>query len=333
MTYKLADRVYETSTTTGTSTLNLGGTKTGFQSFVQGVGDGEKVPYLIDDGTDWEVGLGTVTSGSPDTLSRDTVYQSTNSDAAVNWGAGTRNVRLSLPANLYATKQDITDFISSATDGTITTLDEVIFRDVSDSGNTKKDTIASIIDLVPDASVSNKGVVQKANQTDWNNSQADAYPDIELIRQNMSGGAVLQVKSAYSTTGRSSTVGIPNDDTPPRSTEGSEAITVSFTPSSASSTLYIYYGGAIDLTGSNNGGWVLFKDNGSNCIDASPMYGVAAGYAMPNTKFYKEAASNTSTRTYKLRYGGDGLGVDIGSNTAKWGVNQGYGITIFEVQE
>jgi hypothetical protein len=103
MALVLADRVYETSTTTGTSTFDLGGAASGFQTFITGAGDGAQVPYVIDDGTDWEVGIGTVTSGSPDTLSRDTILKSTNTNAAVNWGAGTKNVRLYPGADLFAT--------------------------------------------------------------------------------------------------------------------------------------------------------------------------------------------------------------------------------------
>jgi len=92
MAYALADRVLETSTTQGTGTLNLAGATTGYQSFVDGVGDGNTCAYTIKDGTNWETGIGTVTAGSPDTLSRDTVLASSNSDAAVDWGSGTRDV-------------------------------------------------------------------------------------------------------------------------------------------------------------------------------------------------------------------------------------------------
>lgn len=92
MTYALADRVLETSTTQGTGTLSLAGAKTGYQSFVDGVGDGNTCAYTIKDGTNWETGIGTVTAGSPDTLSRDTILSSSNSDAAVDWGTGTRDV-------------------------------------------------------------------------------------------------------------------------------------------------------------------------------------------------------------------------------------------------
>jgi hypothetical protein len=89
---KYADRILETSVTQGTGTLNLDGPTAGAQSFVAGVSSGSKVAYFIEDGTDWESGIGTVTSGTPDTLSRDTVLESSNADALVNWGPGTRNV-------------------------------------------------------------------------------------------------------------------------------------------------------------------------------------------------------------------------------------------------
>ena len=92
MPYVLADRVLETSTTQGTGTINLAGATTGYQSFVDGVGDGNTCAYTIKDGTNWETGIGTVTAGTPDTLSRDTILASSNSDAAVDWGTGTRDV-------------------------------------------------------------------------------------------------------------------------------------------------------------------------------------------------------------------------------------------------
>ena len=47
---------------------------------------------------EWEVGIGTVTDATPDTLSRDTIITSSNSDSAVNFSAGTKNVFCTLPA-------------------------------------------------------------------------------------------------------------------------------------------------------------------------------------------------------------------------------------------
>ena len=98
MAFQLGNRIKETSTTTGSGTIDLDGASTGFETFVDGIGTTNTCYYTIEDGTNWEVGLGTVTSGSPDTLSRDTVLASSNSDAKVNWGAGTRDVYCVAPA-------------------------------------------------------------------------------------------------------------------------------------------------------------------------------------------------------------------------------------------
>lgn len=92
MSLLFADRVKESSTTTGTGTYSLAGAVTGFQGFVAGVGDGNTCYYAAEDGTNWEVGIGTVAAASPDTLARTTILASSNGGAAVNWGAGTRNL-------------------------------------------------------------------------------------------------------------------------------------------------------------------------------------------------------------------------------------------------
>ena len=94
-----ADRVRETSTTTGTGTFDLDGPVASFQSFVAGVGTTNECHYCIENGTDWEVGTGTVTDAAPDTLSRDTILASSNGDAAVSWGAGEKNVFAVIPAD------------------------------------------------------------------------------------------------------------------------------------------------------------------------------------------------------------------------------------------
>jgi hypothetical protein len=96
MALVLGDRVQETTTTTGTGTLTLAGATTGYQSFSV-VGNGNTTYYNITDGTNWEVGVGTYTS-SGTTLSRDTVLSSSNSDALVNFPAGSKNVFVTYPA-------------------------------------------------------------------------------------------------------------------------------------------------------------------------------------------------------------------------------------------
>lgn len=88
----LAPRVKETSTTTGTGTLDLDGAASGFQTFVAGFGTGNQCYYTIVHGTAWEVGIGTVTDAATDTLSRDTVLASSAGGAKLNLGAGTKTV-------------------------------------------------------------------------------------------------------------------------------------------------------------------------------------------------------------------------------------------------
>ena len=101
MALVLNDRVKETSITTGTGTLNLAGAVSGFQTFVAGIGNSNVTYYAIvnDSGTEFEIGIGTVTDASPDTLSRTTILESSNSDSAVNFSSGTKTVFCTLPAS------------------------------------------------------------------------------------------------------------------------------------------------------------------------------------------------------------------------------------------
>jgi len=101
MALVLNDRVKETSTTTGTGTLDLAGAATGFVSFVAGIGDTNTTYYAIyETGTDkWEVGLGTVTDAATDTLSRDTVIDNSSGNTSKINFAGTLDVFCTLPAD------------------------------------------------------------------------------------------------------------------------------------------------------------------------------------------------------------------------------------------
>jgi len=101
MALVLNDRVKETSTTTGTGTLDLDGAVTGFEGFVAGIATTNTTYYCIAHTTadEWEVGLGTVTDAGTDTLSRDTVISSSNSDNKVVFTAGTKDVFCTEPAS------------------------------------------------------------------------------------------------------------------------------------------------------------------------------------------------------------------------------------------
>ena len=98
MALVVKDRVRETTTTTGTGTITLGGAATGFQSFSV-IGDSNTTFYTIQlaNTNEWEVGVGTYTS-SGTTLSRDTILESSNGGTAVNFSAGSKDVFVTYPA-------------------------------------------------------------------------------------------------------------------------------------------------------------------------------------------------------------------------------------------
>ena len=101
MALVINDRVKETSTTTGTGTLNLAGASSGFVTFVAGIGNSNTTYYAIhEQGTNnWEVGIGTVTDATPDTLARTTVLNnSLGTTAKINF-SGTLDVFCTMPAS------------------------------------------------------------------------------------------------------------------------------------------------------------------------------------------------------------------------------------------
>jgi hypothetical protein len=111
MALVIADRVKETTTTTGTGTVTLLGASTGFQSFAV-IGNGNTTYYTIaGQGTsEWEVGVGTYTS-SGTTLALTTILASSNSGSAVNFSAGTKDVFVTYPAEYSVTNNPPTQNI------------------------------------------------------------------------------------------------------------------------------------------------------------------------------------------------------------------------------
>lgn len=90
MTY-IADRVQETTTTTGTGSITLDGAVTGYRTFASAFGTGvTPVTYVISDGTNWEVGDGFF--DGVNTLARDVVRSSSNGNSLVSFPVGTKNV-------------------------------------------------------------------------------------------------------------------------------------------------------------------------------------------------------------------------------------------------
>lgn len=83
-----ADRVQETTTTTGTGTITLAGAVPGFRTFTSAFATGERIRYCIALGAEWEVGEGDLATTT--TLTRVNVFASSNANALVNFSVGTK---------------------------------------------------------------------------------------------------------------------------------------------------------------------------------------------------------------------------------------------------
>lgn len=94
MTLVVADRVKETTTSTGTGNITLAGAAAGYRAFSVVCVDGDTVGYLIEAQTpgEWETGMGAWHTGN--ILSRTAVSSSSNADTLVNFSAGVKNVVL-----------------------------------------------------------------------------------------------------------------------------------------------------------------------------------------------------------------------------------------------
>jgi len=100
MALVLNDRVKETTTTTGTGAVALDGAVSKFETFAAGIGNSNTTYYAIVHRTaaEFEIGLGTLDADSSD-LTRTTIISSSNSDSAVDFAAGTKDVFCTIPAS------------------------------------------------------------------------------------------------------------------------------------------------------------------------------------------------------------------------------------------
>jgi hypothetical protein len=109
----LAGGVRETTQTTGTGTYSLDGAATvegiTYRTFVAGVGSGVTTVYTARLGSQFETGIGVVTSGAPATITRAAILESSNSNNAVNWGVGVKDIILDAPAAVFHSLQAAID--------------------------------------------------------------------------------------------------------------------------------------------------------------------------------------------------------------------------------
>jgi hypothetical protein len=118
MALVLKDRVKETSVSTGTGAIALDGATGAYQAFST-IGNGNTTYYAIAGQTtnEWEVGIGTYNSGT-DSISRDVILSSSNSNTIVTFSAGTKDVFITYPSEKGVWLDASDDSNSAATIGT-----------------------------------------------------------------------------------------------------------------------------------------------------------------------------------------------------------------------
>lgn len=102
MSFELKNLVLETSTTTGTGTYTLAGAPAGYNAWSL-VGANNYAPYTARMGSTTEYGFGRYLT-APARVERSVVLS--NGGAATNWGAGTKEIKLGLPAELLGALVD-----------------------------------------------------------------------------------------------------------------------------------------------------------------------------------------------------------------------------------
>ena len=125
------------------------------------------------------------------------------------------------------------------------------------------------------------------------------------------GGKVLQVVDVHNGSVSTFTASIPFDDTIPQITEGTEIMTLSITPTSTTSKLFIQAG--VFATPSANNMIIttcLFEGTTSNALSAIYWRDSLAGFGDIAQLNHTMVSGSTSIKTFRIR-----MGIDSGSST------------------
>jgi len=268
------DRVKETTTTTGTGTLTLAGAVAGFNSFSV-VGDGNSTYYSIveESGTDWEVGIGTYTATGT-TLSRDTVLESSNAGSLVNFGAGSKEVFVTYPAEQSVFTDPANLFAVDLLGGAYPTTNTL---------NTRYLTAAGMVSALNGSSVGHQFATGQRVDTTLNGGLFLGAQCISgALGQNQTFLAVMGgTSNAFNTNvslriGDSSTDGIVLDDDSYISFRG-QVIAVDSTYTSTKDTKVWSFEGAAKAVGSGAANRFLV---GTPVINTIAQEGITSGWSL-----------------------------------------------------
>ena len=174
MALVVADRVKQTAASiSGTGTYTLSGTFTGFQTFTDGVGDGNTTYYAAVQDANFEIGIGTYTASGA-TLARTTILQSSNSDNAVSWSSATPTIFTTYPADKAVFKDasgningtfvgNITGNVTGNTSGTAATVTGAAQTNITSVGTLSSLTTSGDITVGDDLTVNGGLIDLKTN--------------------------------------------------------------------------------------------------------------------------------------------------------------------------
>tara|TARA_B100001057_G_scaffold16170_1_gene15234 strand:- start:50 stop:1474 length:1425 start_codon:yes stop_codon:yes gene_type:complete len=179
------NRVKETTETTGTGTYTLEGATGNFQGFTA-VGDGNTCYYCCTDGTQFEIGIGTFTA-SGTTLARTTILSSTNSNNAISWSSGEKDIFVTLPSSKVLF-EDANNNV--AVGNNITVGGTVDGRDLATDG-TKLDGIEASADVTDATNVTAAGALMDSEVTNLTQVKAFDSSDYATAAQGSTADAAL----------------------------------------------------------------------------------------------------------------------------------------------
>ena len=185
MAFVTADRVFDTSTSTGTGAVVVSGTSsTGYRTFSAVLSVSDTFYYSIQHQTlnEWEVGLGTYSSAN--TFARTTIYSSSNSGSVVTFSAGTKDVFITMAAE-RSLQIDASGNVTPSINGTLAwqTVQTASFTAVAGRAYPVDTTSAAITVTLP-ASPSAGNIVQF---TDYAGTWATNFVTINPNGKNLNG--------------------------------------------------------------------------------------------------------------------------------------------------
>lgn len=177
--------------------------------------------------------------------------------------------------------------IGDFTEVTVAAGDSILLGDADDSGNTKRDTVQGILDLVT------------------------------VTSSNLPDGTQVQVSRAATTAVATGTTAIPWDDTIPQNTEGTEVLTAAITPNATTNLLRIDVTVVLShSTGASNAlTAALFQDTTADALAAASVEAPGGGEMATINFTHYMTAGTTSATTFKVRAGGNSAGTTTFNGT------------------